>query len=123
MDDDDQAAKYELADELLGAAGYDWYEVSNWASAPQHRSRHNLAYWKGHHWWGFGPGAHSHVGGVRWWNVKHPRAYDERLAAGAQPGAGAGGPRRLDAHSSSGSCSRCGSPTGLDHRRALAQAQ
>ncbi len=85
VDDDDQAAKYEIADELLGAAGYSWYEVSNWASAPQHRSRHNLAYWKGHDWWGFGPGAHSHVGGVRWWNVKHPRAYDERLAAGHSP--------------------------------------
>jgi oxygen-independent coproporphyrinogen-3 oxidase len=84
-DDDDQAAKYELADELLGGAGYSWYEVSNWASAPEHRSRHNLAYWKGHHWWGFGPGAHSHVGGVRWWNVKHPRAYAEPLAAGHSP--------------------------------------
>jgi len=84
-DDDDQAAKYELADELLSAAGYEWYEVSNWASAPEHRGRHNLAYWKGHHWWGFGPGAHSHIGGVRWWNVKHPRAYAERLAAGHSP--------------------------------------
>ena len=84
-DDDDQAAKYELADELLSAAGYDWYEVSNWAMSPEHRSRHNLAYWKGHHWWGFGPGAHSHIGGVRWWNVKHPRAYAERLAAGHSP--------------------------------------
>lgn len=84
-DDDDQAAKYELADELLSAAGYDWYEVSNWASAPEHRSRHNLAYWKGDHWWGFGPGAHSHVGGTRWWNVKHPRAYAEGLAAGHSP--------------------------------------
>ncbi|MCZ3387001.1 MAG: radical SAM family heme chaperone HemW [Actinomycetia bacterium] len=84
-DDDDQAAKYELADELLSAAGYDWYEVSNWASAPEHRSRHNLAYWKGDHWWGFGPGAHSHVGGTRWWNVKHPRAYAEGLALGHSP--------------------------------------
>ena len=85
VDDDDQAVKYELADELLSAAGYGWYEVSNWASSPGHRSRHNLAYWKGHHWWGFGPGAHSHVGGVRWWNVRHPRAYAERLAAGHSP--------------------------------------
>lgn len=84
-DDDDQAAKYEIADDLLNAAGYDWYEVSNWASAPEYRSRHNLAYWMGHHWWGFGPGAHSHVGGTRWWNVKHPRAYAERLAAGYSP--------------------------------------
>jgi oxygen-independent coproporphyrinogen-3 oxidase len=85
VDDDDQAAKYELADRLLAAAGYDWYEVSNWARASRDRSRHNLAYWSGYDWWGFGPGAHSHVGGVRWWNVKHPRAYDERLAAGLSP--------------------------------------
>jgi oxygen-independent coproporphyrinogen-3 oxidase len=84
-DDDDQAAKYELADELLGRAGYRWYEVSNWARAPEFVSRHNLAYWKGHHWWGFGPGAHSHIGGVRWWNVRHPRAYAERMAAGSSP--------------------------------------
>jgi oxygen-independent coproporphyrinogen-3 oxidase len=84
-DDDDQASKYELADELLKDAGYEWYEVSNWARSPDLASRHNLAYWKGHHWWGFGPGAHSHVGGVRWWNVKHPRAYAERMAAGVSP--------------------------------------
>lgn len=87
VDDDDEADKYELADELLAAAGYEWYEVSNWSSGPEHRSRHNLAYWKGHHWWGFGPGAHSHIGGVRWWNVKHPRAYGERLAAEGSPAA------------------------------------
>lgn len=85
VDDDSQAAKYEVADELLGAAGYDWYEVSNWARSPIYRSRHNLSYWKSHHWWGFGPGAHSHIGGVRWWNVKHPKAYAERLAAAHSP--------------------------------------
>ncbi|HUV47714.1 MAG TPA: radical SAM family heme chaperone HemW [Actinomycetes bacterium] len=85
VDDDDQAAKYELADEVLRRSGYDWYEVSNWARSPEQVSRHNLAYWTGHHWWGFGPGAHSHVGGVRWWNVRHPRAYAERMAAGASP--------------------------------------
>ncbi len=84
-DDDDQATKYELAEELLSAAGYEWYEVSNWARSPDLASRHNLAYWKGHHWWGFGPGAHSHVGGVRWWNVRHPRAYAERMAAAESP--------------------------------------
>ncbi|MEO8105769.1 MAG: radical SAM family heme chaperone HemW [Actinomycetes bacterium] len=84
-DDDDQAAKYELADDLLGAAGFEWYEVSNWAQSPDLVSRHNLAYWKGHDWWGFGPGAHSHVAGVRWWNVRHPRAYAERMAAGVSP--------------------------------------
>jgi putative oxygen-independent coproporphyrinogen III oxidase len=84
-DDDDLADKYLLADEVLGAAGLGWYEVSNWARSPQARCRHNLAYWTGGDWWGVGPGAHSHVGGVRWWNVKHPTAYAGRIAAGASP--------------------------------------
>ncbi|MDV8148326.1 radical SAM family heme chaperone HemW [Arthrobacter sp. B10-11] len=88
IDDDDHAAKYELADELITAAGLDWYEVSNWARTPEQACRHNLAYWRGDDWWGIGPGAHSHVGGVRWWNVKHPTAYAGRLAAGASPAAG-----------------------------------
>jgi putative oxygen-independent coproporphyrinogen III oxidase len=87
-DDDLQADMYELADETLGGAGYRWYEVSNWATDDAHRSRHNLAYWTGQDWWGVGPGAHSHVGGVRWWNVKHPAAYAERLAAGDSPAHG-----------------------------------
>ncbi|MCC4248973.1 MULTISPECIES: radical SAM family heme chaperone HemW [Microbacterium] len=85
--DDLQADMYELADDMLGDAGYDWYEVSNWATDPEHRSRHNLAYWRGTDWWGFGPGAHSHVAGLRWWNVKHPAAYAQRLAAGESPAA------------------------------------
>lgn len=84
-DDDDLADKYLMAEERLSAAGYTAYEVSNWARGPEHRCRHNLAYWRGHDWWGAGPGAHSHVGGVRWWNVKHPAAYASRLAAGASP--------------------------------------
>jgi putative oxygen-independent coproporphyrinogen III oxidase len=84
-DDDDLADKYALADELLGRAGYAWYEISNWARRPEARCRHNRLYWTGGHWWGFGPGAHSHVGGVRWWNVKHPAAYAARLAAGDSP--------------------------------------
>lgn len=88
IDDDDHAAKYELADELISAAGLDWYEVSNWSRSPEQACRHNLAYWRGDDWWGIGPGAHSHVGGVRWWNVKHPTAYAGRLAAGASPAAG-----------------------------------
>lgn len=86
-DEDLQADMYELADRMLGEAGYAWYEVSNWARDGR-RSRHNLAYWQGHDWWGVGPGAHSHVGGVRWWNVKHPAAYADRVLAGASPGAG-----------------------------------
>jgi putative oxygen-independent coproporphyrinogen III oxidase len=88
-DDDLAADMYELADAVLGAQGYDWYEVSNWSrDGAEHRSRHNLAYWQGHDWWGVGPGAHSHVGGVRWWNVKHPAAYADRIAAGQSPAAG-----------------------------------
>jgi putative oxygen-independent coproporphyrinogen III oxidase len=87
-DDDLEADMYELADARLGAAGYGWYEVSNWATDEAHRSRHNLAYWLGHDWWGVGPGAHSHVGGVRWWNVKHPAAYAQRVLAGESPAAG-----------------------------------
>ncbi len=86
-DDDLQADMYELADGLLGGAGYDWYEVSNWARGEAHRSRHNLGYWQGADWWGYGPGAHSHVAGVRWWNVKHPAAYAQRLADGSTPAA------------------------------------
>lgn len=87
-DDDLQADMYELADERLGAAGYTWYEVSNWAREPAQRSRHNLAYWQGADWWGYGPGAHSHIGGMRFWNVKHPAAYAQRLALGESPAAG-----------------------------------
>ncbi|MFT4295403.1 MAG: radical SAM family heme chaperone HemW [Micropruina sp.] len=85
-DDDDQADKYLLADELLGASGMAWYELSNW-SRPGHECRHNLAYWRGAPWWGIGPGAHSHVGGVRWWNVKHPRRYSAALQEGQSPAA------------------------------------
>ena len=85
-EDDDEADKYELADDVLTAAGYGWYEVSNWARSPEYRCRHNEGYWAGGHWWGVGPGAHSHVGGVRWWNVKHPAAYAAALEGGASPG-------------------------------------
>ena len=87
-EDDDEAAKYELADEVLEAAGYRWYEVSNWARTKADRCRHNEGYWSDGDWWGVGPGAHSHVGGVRWWNVKHPNAFASRLNAGLSPAAG-----------------------------------
>ncbi|TCJ28069.1 radical SAM family heme chaperone HemW [Nocardioides jejuensis] len=86
-DDDDLADKYLLADSLLNGDGLDWYEVSNWAR-PGSACRHNLLYWKGADWWGVGPGAHSHVGGVRWWNVKHPSAYTQRLSVGESPAHG-----------------------------------
>ncbi|WP_113717976.1 radical SAM family heme chaperone HemW [Arthrobacter dokdonensis] len=88
IDDDDHAAKYELADALFQQAGLSWYEVSNWARTPEDACRHNLAYWRGDDWWGIGPGAHSHMGGVRWWNVKHPTAYANRLEKGESPAAG-----------------------------------
>ncbi|MFL5817886.1 MAG: radical SAM family heme chaperone HemW [Conexibacter sp.] len=84
-DQDVLADRYELAEQLLGAAGFAWYEISNWAAAPDARCRHNVAYWRGGDWWGVGPGAHSHVGGVRWWNVLRPAAYAARLAAGESP--------------------------------------
>ena len=88
VDDDDHADKYQLADELMSAAGLHWYEVSNWARTPADECRHNLAYWRSDDWWGIGPGAHSHMGGVRWWNVKHPAAYAARLQSGQSPAAG-----------------------------------
>ncbi|HJR37108.1 MAG TPA: coproporphyrinogen-III oxidase family protein, partial [Nocardioidaceae bacterium] len=84
-DDDDLADKYLAADEALEKAGLGWYEVSNWARDETARCRHNEIYWRGDDWWGIGPGAHSHVGGVRWWNVKHPVAYAGRIESGASP--------------------------------------
>jgi putative oxygen-independent coproporphyrinogen III oxidase len=85
-DDDVLADRYVIADERLSSVGLDWYEVSNWAVRLASRCRHNQLYWTGGDWWGVGPGAHSHVAGTRWWNVRHPAAYAERLAAGASPG-------------------------------------
>jgi putative oxygen-independent coproporphyrinogen III oxidase len=84
-DEDDMADKYMLADEALARAGMDWYELSNWAVDDAARCRHNEIYWTGGDWWGVGPGAHSHIGGVRWWNVKHPAAYASRLGTGVSP--------------------------------------
>jgi oxygen-independent coproporphyrinogen-3 oxidase len=84
-DDDDLADKYELADSLLADAGHGWYEVSNWARDEKSWCRHNIGYWRGADWWGVGPGAHSHVGGVRWWNVKHPTVYADRIIASRSP--------------------------------------
>ncbi len=83
-DDDLQADYYQMADQAASDAGLAWYEVSNWAR-PGHQCRHNLAYWRSHDWWGIGPGAHSHIGGVRWWNLRHPARYSARLAASETP--------------------------------------
>ncbi len=93
------ADRYEQAEKFLSANGFLWYEVSNWAreDSPGAQCRHNLAYWRGDNWWGFGTGAHSHLGqapsagqpsALRWWNVRHPRDYAARLAAGHSPAAG-----------------------------------
>ena len=84
-DDDVAAARYEMIDDRLSAAGLGWYEVSNWAASPGAECRHNLGYWLDGDWWGLGPGAHSHLDGVRWWNVKHPARYAARLGAGESP--------------------------------------
>jgi putative oxygen-independent coproporphyrinogen III oxidase len=84
-DDDVMADRYLAADDLLSAHGMSWYEISNWATGEAARCRHNLLYWTGGDWWGVGPGAHSHVGGTRWWNVKHPAAYGARVASGLSP--------------------------------------
>jgi putative oxygen-independent coproporphyrinogen III oxidase len=85
-DDDAMADRYLMADDLLTAAGFGWYEISNWATGPDSACAHNMLYWTGADWWGIGPGAHSHVGGTRWWNVKHPAAYAARLAERRSPG-------------------------------------
>lgn len=87
-DDDAMADRYLIAEDVLRRAGLSWYEISNWATSRRHRCRHDLLYWTGGDWWGAGPGAHSHVGGTRWWNVKHPGEYAARLAAGRSPGYG-----------------------------------
>lgn len=84
-DEDFHADMYELAEQMLSAAGFTNYEVSNWSKSVETRSAHNMAYWKSMDWWGYGPGAHSHVGGVRWWNVKNPAAYQDRINAGVSP--------------------------------------
>lgn len=94
-DDDVLADRYIQADQTLAAAGYQWYEVSNFARGPQAQCQHNLLYWRDHNWWGAGAGAHSHIGGVRWWNVKHPARYAALLEAAQSPAAGR---ETLDTH-------------------------
>ena len=85
VDDDTHADLYEIADDEFTAAGFDWYEVSNWSTSVSTQSLHNHAYWTGADWWGYGPGAHSHIAGTRWWNVKHPAAYAERVSNDLSP--------------------------------------
>ena len=85
-DDDVLAGRYLVADEVLTAAGLGWYEISNWAAGEPSRCAHNMIYWTDGDWWGIGPGAHSHIAGTRWWNVRHPAAYGARIGAGTSPG-------------------------------------
>ena len=87
-DEDAQADRYVMADEALRRAGFEWYEISNWAGGEAARCRHNELYWSDANWWGLGPGAHSHVSGVRWWNVKHPVRYTSLVDSGRSPAAG-----------------------------------
>ncbi|MCD4558024.1 radical SAM family heme chaperone HemW [Schaalia sp. lx-100] len=108
-DPDNEATKYEMADEILTEAGYRWYEISNFARIKpgeentaatdatllRYACRHNLAYWKDWDWWGLGPGSHSHIGRCRWWNRKHPRAYAQMVTQGVSPAAAG---EILDAH-------------------------
>ncbi len=95
-DDDEAADRYLVADELLSAAGFDWYEISNWARSPEARCRHNLLYWRNHNWWGIGPGAHSHLSGTRWWNVDPVEQWSDALLDGAAPAAHVAGFEHLD---------------------------
>lgn len=98
-DDDDLATKYEMADDAFNAAGLSWYEISNWARGEEFFCHHNVNYWQGGDWWGIGPGAHSHIGGMRWWNVKHPSTYAQRLSSGESTssiGSPAAGSETLD---------------------------
>jgi oxygen-independent coproporphyrinogen-3 oxidase len=98
--DDDAAARYVRADELLTAAGFTWYELSNWARDAGARSRHNLLYWRDHDWWGLGPSAHSHMAGLRSWNHAGMEPWADALEQGRSPIAGSERPdaeaRRLE---------------------------
>jgi oxygen-independent coproporphyrinogen-3 oxidase len=86
-DDDVAAERYRLIDSMASGVGLEWYEVSNWAR-PGSECRHNLGYWSDSDWWGAGPGAHGHLDGRRWWNLKHPTAYARAVAEGVAPVAG-----------------------------------
>ncbi len=83
VDEDLNADKYSWAAQQFGNAGLVWYEISNFGQV----AKHNLAYWQSKNWWGFGPGAHSHIDGNRFWNQKHPARYQQSLQEGS-PAAG-----------------------------------
>ena len=84
VSDDDAADKYSLAEQIFSSRKYEWYEISNW-SRSEMQCQHNLNYWRGNNWWGIGPGAHSHINGVRWWNEKLPKNWREKLIRNQSP--------------------------------------
>lgn len=83
-DEDVLARRYEMISSTLEDAGFEWYEVSNW-SLPGGECEHNRIYWVDGNWWGAGPGAHSHLGDERFYNVKHPSRYIQTLGNGELP--------------------------------------
>ena len=83
-DDDDQADKYIIVDEVFAANGLTNYEISNWAK-PDHECEHNSLYWQQGNYEGFGSAAHAHQDGRRWWNVRTPERYIELVMAGESP--------------------------------------
>lgn len=83
-DEDVLARRYEMISSTLEDAGFEWYEVSNW-SLPGGECEHNRIYWVDGNWWGAGPGAHSHLGDERFYNVKHPNRYIQMLGNGELP--------------------------------------
>ncbi len=87
-DDDVQADAYLQADAMLGAAGFEWYEVSNWAR-PGEECRHNLLYWGAGDYLAIGCAAHGYTGGRRWWNVRTPERYIAAVESGTPTEAGA----------------------------------
>lgn len=85
--DDVAAHRYELIEQILNSAGFEWYEVSNWAK-PGGECRHNINYWTNQDWLGIGPGAHAHIAGLRSWMTKHPAAWANQVDSGLAPIAG-----------------------------------
>jgi oxygen-independent coproporphyrinogen-3 oxidase len=82
--DDVAASRYELIDQQLSSAGFEWYEVSNWAK-PGGECKHNLNYWHNQDWIGIGPGAHAHINGLRTWMIKHPAAWAAQVDQNEEP--------------------------------------
>ncbi len=85
MPDDEQAELFLFTHRFLNDAGYQGYEVSNFARSPEHRSRHNMKYWDHTPYLGLGPSAHSYSGRRRWWNHRGVGPWQRAIAAGERP--------------------------------------